>query len=335
MAFGDLIGQRAARELLQRGLRAGRLPAGLLFVGPAGVGKRRFALAVAQALNCPVAPAEGCGACAACQRVERGEHPDVRALSPDGAQIKIGQAREAIQFALGTPFEGRRRVLLVEQADAFNAAAANAFLKTLEEPPAHAQIILISARPDALPATIRSRCPVVRFGLLTLSEVEACLARQGKRPSADLRFLARLAQGRPGAVAGLDLEAFRQQRRTLLELLELLGQGQSVARLLKAAHYFGKLERPEFEATLDILAGLLRDLACLKTHAVVGPGEDADETLIHTDIRAKLQALADRFTLERIHQALARFEAIRRDLTYNINRVLALEAAFLDLTASV
>ncbi|OYT72178.1 MAG: DNA polymerase III subunit delta' [Chloracidobacterium sp. CP2_5A] len=331
MTFDDLIGQPAAKEALRRGLRAGRLPSSLLFGGPEGVGKRPFALAVAQALNCPVAPAEGCGECRSCWRIERGEHPDVRLVAPDGAQIKIGQAREAIQFVVSAPFEGRRRVLIVERADAFNAAAANALLKTLEEPPAHAQIILVSARPDALPATIRSRCPMVRFGLLTPAEVERCLERQGKRPPDDLRFLARLAQGRPGAVAGLDLEAYRQQRRIALELLDLLGQGGAVARLLKAAGYFGKLERPEFEAALSLLAGLLRDLACLKAGAAAD--DQSANLLIHADIRAKLQAIADRFTLERLHRALSRFEAIRRALNRNINRVLAMEAALLDLTS--
>lgn len=334
MAFHDLIGQAAAKSLLQRALRAQRLPAGLLFVGIEGVGKRFCALAVAQALNCPTAPDEGCGVCSACRRIARGEHPDVRLLSPDGSYIKIGQVREAVQFLVGTPFEGRRRVLMVERADAFNTAAANAFLKTLEEPPPHAQIILISARPDALPATIRSRCPMVRFTPLTPAEVEQCLERQGKRPPEDLRLLARLAQGRPGATAGLDLEAYRQQRRIALELLDLLAHGGAVARLLKAAHYFGKLERPEFEAALDVLAGLLRDLACLKAYASdAGQTEEADDALVHADIRAKLQALAERFTLKYIHQALTRFEAIRRDLGRNINRVLAMEAALLDLAA--
>ncbi|MCS7081231.1 MAG: DNA polymerase III subunit delta' [Chloracidobacterium sp.] len=334
MAFQELIGQAAAKELLQRNLRAQRLPSGLLFVGPAGVGKRQYALAVAQALNCPVAPDEGCGACPSCRRIEQGEHPDVKLIAPDGAYIKIGQVREAIQFIVGVPFEGRRRVLLVERADAFNTAAANAFLKTLEEPPSHAQIILISARPDTLPATIRSRCPMVRFTPLTPAEVEQCLGRYAKRPPDDLRFLGRLAQGRPGAVIGLDLEAYRQQRRLVLELLELLSQGRTVARLLKAAGYFGKLERPEFEAVLDLLAGLLRDLTCLKAYASAADQiTDTDDLLIHSDIRAKLQTLADQFTLERLHRALNRFEAIRRDLNRNINRVLALEAVLLDLTA--
>ncbi|MFQ3580418.1 MAG: DNA polymerase III subunit delta' [Chloracidobacterium sp.] len=334
MAFHDLIGQSIAKDLLRRSLHAQRLPTGLLFVGPVGVGKRLCALSVAQALNCQVAPAEGCGTCSVCQRIARGEHPDVKLVAPDGAQIKIGQAREAVRFVTDPPYEARRRVLLFKPADAFNTAAANALLKTLEEPPAHAQLILISARPDALPATIRSRCPQVRFTPLTLDEVEQCLDRQAKRPPADRRLLARLAQGRPGTVVGLDLEDYRQQRKIALEFLGLLTQGTPVTRLLKAANYFGKLERPEFEAALDILASLLRDVTCLKAASLASqPGDSMEDVLTHVDIVSKLQALATQLSLKQLQVALDRFEAIRRNLNRNINRVLAMEAALLSLSA--
>ncbi len=344
MAFHELIGQSAARAFLQRGLATGRLPASLLFTGPSGVGKRQFALALAQALNCPEAPDTGCGHCATCQRIAQGAYFDVQQIAPDGTHIRIGQVREAIHFVTDTPYEGRRRVVIFERADAFNTAAANAFLKTLEEPPAHAQIILISARPDALPATIRSRCPVVRFALLSPDEVEQCLERYARRPPADQRLLARLAQGRPGTVTGLDMEVYRQQRRALLELLTLLGQGNAIPRLLKAAQYFGKLERPDFEFALDILASLIRDLVWLKTAPAVetAAAETShslenqpalEDRLVHSDVQPRLAELANMFPLERLQQVLGRFERIRRDLDRNINRVLALEAALLELSA--
>jgi len=334
MAFHELIGQSAARAFLQRGLASGRLPASLLFTGPAGVGKRQFALALAQALNCPEAPNTGCGRCTTCRRIAQGEYPDVLQVAPDGTHIKIGQVREAIRFATDLPYEGRRRVVIFERVDTFNTAAANAFLKTLEEPPAHAQLILISARPDALPATIRSRCPVVRFVLLSPEEVEQCLEQYARRPPADQRFLARLAQGRPGTVTGLDLEVYRQQRRALLELLTLLGQGNAVPRLLKAAQYFGKLERPEFEFVLDILASLIRDLVYLKATLAAATPRLLEDQLVHSDVQSRLVELAKMFSLDRLQQILNRFESIRRGLDRNINRVLALEAALLELTAT-
>lgn len=331
MAFHELIGQPAARAFLQRGLATGRLPASLLFTGPAGVGKRQFALALAQALNCPEAPDEGCGVCASCRRIAQEEHPDVARIAPDGASIKIGQVRDAIRFVTAGPHEGRRCVAIFERADAFNMAAANAFLKTLEEPPAHAQIILMSACPDALPATIRSRCPVVRFTLLSSEEVVQCLERYAQRPPDDQQFLARLAQGRPGAVVGLDLEVYRQQRRALLELLKLLGQGNAIPRLLKAAQYFGKLERPDFEFALDILASLVRDLVWLKV--APSASESAPLPLVHSDVLPTLKELAALFSPAHLHRMLKRFEDIRRALDRNINRVLALESALLELTA--
>ncbi|MGQ9896206.1 MAG: DNA polymerase III subunit delta' [Acidobacteriota bacterium] len=334
MAFHELIGQSAARTFLQQCLTTKHLPPSLLFAGPSGVGKRQFALALAQALNCREAPDSGCGLCASCRRIAQGEHPDVKQIVPDGAHIKIGQVREAIRFATDLPYEGRRRVVIFDPADALNAAAANALLKTLEEPPAHTQLILLSARPPALPATIRSRCPVVKFTLLSVEEVEQCLNQYARRPPADQRLLARLAQGRPGAVAGLDLEVYRQQRRVILELLMLLGQGNDTARLLKAAQYFGKLERPDFEHALDILASVVRDLVCLKAGLALArmPGL-LEDLLIHSDIQPKLAELANLFLQEHLQRVLSQFESIRRALDRNINRALALEAALLTLAA--
>ena len=180
MPFRDVIGHRRVLELLARSAARDSLPPSLIFAGPAGTGKRLTATALAQALNCqqPISTTEptdaakpsgtgqqhatsldACGRCAACARIARGGHPDVLVLEPgDTGSIKIEQVREAIDSAAYRPFEGRRRVIIVDDADALVPAAQNALLKTLEEPPPSAVFILITARPDMLLPTVRSRC---------------------------------------------------------------------------------------------------------------------------------------------------------------------------------
>ncbi len=167
--------------MLSRTIGRGTLPPSLIF---AGHGTREVAIAVAQALNChspaprpqpPVPGAESavpdrdasidsCGTCIACQRIARGVHPDVLIIEPgDSGSIKVDQIREAIDRAGYRPFEGKRRVVIVDEADALVPSAQNALLKTLEEPPASSVFILLTTTPDLLLATVRSRCVRLTF----------------------------------------------------------------------------------------------------------------------------------------------------------------------------
>ena len=171
MPFRDVIGHDRLVALLARSIRDNRLPPCLIFAGPSGIGKRLTAIAVAQAFNClhPSSVVErlgedSCGTCAACTRIARDVHPDVIVIEPgDSGSIKTEQVRDCIDRAAYRPFEGRRRVVIIDQADALVPSAQNALLKTLEEPPSASTFILVSARPDSLLPTVRSRCPRLTF----------------------------------------------------------------------------------------------------------------------------------------------------------------------------
>ena len=204
MPFRALVGHRRLLGLLSRSIAGASLPPSLIFSGPEGVGKRAAALAVAQALNCPSPVAESesglvldaCGSCPACGRIARGTHPDVQTIAPgESGSIKIEQVREAIAGAAYRPFEGRRRVFLVEEADALVPAAQNALLKTLEEPRPGSVFILIAAKADTLLATVRSRCSRLRFGPLTAGEVASVLVRDRGYGEREARAVAALADG--------------------------------------------------------------------------------------------------------------------------------------------
>lgn len=151
---------------LSRTLETGRVAHAYLFCGPAGCGKHTTAIAFAMALNCDVEPGAGCGRCATCERIAAGIHPDVRTLEPKGAAkiIPIEDVRSQVVAAVGLPpHEARARVFLIEEATSLLGPAANALLKTLEEPPASTHFILGTTAPDKLLPTIRSRCQKVSF----------------------------------------------------------------------------------------------------------------------------------------------------------------------------
>src|SRR5262245_890238 len=140
MPFRDVIGHRRLLALLSRAIQRETLPPSLIFAGPEGVGKRLTALATAQALHCTNPQVtddklDACGVCAACSRTARNVHPDVIVITPtETGLIRIDQVREAIESSSYRPFEGRRRVVIVDEADAMLVQAQNALLKSLEEP---------------------------------------------------------------------------------------------------------------------------------------------------------------------------------------------------------
>src|SRR3954463_12191798 len=222
MPFRDVVGHTRLIDLLSRSVSGSTLPPSLLFAGPSGVGKHLTALAVAQALNCTYttrgsgARAEGsidaCGTCAACTRIARGVHPDVLRVSPgDSGSIKIDQVRDVVDRAQYRPFEGRRRVVIIDEADALVAPAQNALLKTLEEPTPSSVFILVAARPDMLLPTVLSRCPQLRFRPLSLEEMTTALVANG-RTDAEARAVAAAADGSLGQALQASAVDFLESR---------------------------------------------------------------------------------------------------------------------------
>ncbi len=150
MRLADVLGHAQPRALLLRAVVARSVPQSLLFDGPDGVGKRTTALALASAINCqhPDIDGDACGGCSSCRRIARAQHPDVVSLVPnEKGTITVEMAREVIGQASYRPFEARRRVVVIDEADRLQPAAQNALLKTLEEPPPSSMFVLVSVAP--------------------------------------------------------------------------------------------------------------------------------------------------------------------------------------------
>jgi DNA polymerase-3 subunit delta' len=291
MPFRDIAGHLRLTDLLARSIARETLPPSLIFAGPSDSDARAAAIAVAQALNCiridRLAPdalipnpqsliPDACGTCSACVRIARGVHPDVLVVEPgDTGTIKIEQVREIVDRAAYRPFEGKRRVVIVTDADALVPQAQNALLKTLEEPPSSSIFILVTSRPDMLLETVRSRCIRLRF------------AESGTPPvDADAREIAQhvLAQ------AAADDEPARRLEGAK-DLLTNTGAG-------------GAGDREQLASHLRAMGSLLRDVEVLATRA-------DDRALANPDVRPALERLAKAYGGERGVRA---FTAIDRAL---------------------
>src|SRR5262245_24165700 len=275
MPFSSIAGHRPVIDLLSRSLGHNTLPPSLVFAGPDGVGKRLTAVALAQALNC-TRPVDGqaCGACPSCTRIARGVHADVLVVEPgDSGTIKVDQVRDAIDRAAYRPFEGRRRVVIVEEADALVPEAQNALLKTLEEPPPASVFVLVTTRPDVLLPTVQSRCQRLRFGPLSAADVAAVLVRDHGFAEADARAAAAASDGSVGRALEEGADEAIEARDAAARLLQTVSNAGSegagskdraydVRRRLDAAKALagGGGDRDDLTRRLLALSSLLRDL---------------------------------------------------------------------------
>jgi len=179
MPFSDVIGQDRAIAVLRRSITKERVAHAYLFSGIEGCGKKKTALAFVQAVFCGAGKDEACGVCSSCRKVASGQHPDLHLLEPDGAFIKIDQVRELQKELSYRPFEAPKKACIIDGADKFNPNSGNALLKTLEEPPGEALMILIAPERSAVLQTILSRCQALAFQPLPGELIEARLVRDG------------------------------------------------------------------------------------------------------------------------------------------------------------
>ncbi len=321
MRLQDVKGQQRVIHALQRSVNTGRVAHAYLFDGIEGCGRRTTACALIQVLFClqPVA-GDACGVCSSCRKLIAGNHPDLQFLSPlpDKRDISIEQIRELQQVLSLRPFEARRKACLIEPAERMNEKSANALLKTLEEPPGDAILILLTTQPDLLLSTIRSRCQHLRFSPLDDTVVAELLEQQGieRQKAAEL---APLAAGSMQYAAQLDADQDQVLRRELLTGLTH-ASSRSIGSIFDTAETLAG-NRDETLKLFDILTGLIRDLVVLRA---AGESGVANKSLIK-----ELSAESDRFLQVSLMEALELALTTRRAVQGNANPKLSLECFLL------
>lgn len=328
--FRDLIGQARAVRFLQRALMTGRIAHAYLFTGPEGVGKRAAALALARALNCEAGARcevrgagfnDACGVCRSCRKIAGGLHPDVQVIEPDGATVKIEQIRALEAEAALAPYEAKWKVSILDSAERMTEQAANALLKTLEEPPRDTVFILLASAVSALLPTIVSRCQTVTFFPLPRTQVEAVLVGKGMDQS-QAHLIASLSHGSIGYALGPEVASLPTTRD---RLLEELGRGlqDGSAALVGLAEKLGK-DREQLQQHLELLAAWLRDL-------MVAKASGRREWLVNNDRGEEVARRAAGVTLDAILDGLRAVHAAMDQLTRNANARLSIEALLLRL----
>lgn len=262
ITFPGIIGHDRPIAVLKRALANHTVAHAYMFSGESGVGKKLTAVMFAAAVNCPQAgPEGGCGECPSCRKIAAGGHPDVHIISGAGEEIKIDQVRQIQADLALKPFEGSKKVLIIDGAETMNTAAANAFLKTLEEPPGDALIILVTAMPQSLLPTIRSRCQEIRFLPLSRKKLASALAERRSLSEEDSWFLAALAQGSMGRALEMDKDGEKAAREEVRQLRDRLA-GMNPGEVLTQAEALAK-DRERFERAIEIGIEQLRDMLVL------------------------------------------------------------------------
>jgi DNA polymerase-3 subunit delta' len=319
-----LLGHEWAVDMLRHHLKQDSLRHAYLFCGPPGLGRRTLALRLAQALNCPEPPAAGqpCRACRDCRQIEAMQHPDLNVIQAEveGGILKVDQVR-AVQHALSLkPYQAKYRVALFLRFQEANDNAANALLKTLEEAPAHALLLLTADNPEQLLPTIVSRCEILRLRPLPLPAVEADLRARGVDEDR-AHLLAHISGGRPGYARRLVEDAgLLEKREERLNDLQTILPASRVEKFAYA-ELLSK-DKDAMRQTILIWLSYWRDVL-LRVVQVETP-------LTNVDRNMEIEFLAGRLDLPTARRVVNDLESTLDRLERNVNARLLAEVLLLD-----
>ncbi len=359
--LSTIISQKYATTILQNYLREGHVTGSFLLVGPPHVGKATAALQFAKVIQCdhPQPGPDSCDVCSACLAVDTRRHPDVRSVAPTGPSqilripqiwprdgVKDFPPENALLHNLSyAPVRGKRRVFIIEDADAFNEETGNSLLKALEEPPPYATFVLTAPSVSAVLPTIFSRCHTVRFQSVPASEIETALVERGSDTST-ARFLAAYSQGQVGTAIELASdEEMRTARETVILIAQQLSSTRTPIHALKLADELRKAgtklagspkkdtggdeplgSRQSSVAVLEMLAFWYHDLL-----AITASGSDGAQSLVNADHTETLTRIAAHYDVPTLMKAIELVLALRGCVERNANAQIAFEALALRL----
>ena len=322
--FGAYVGNGTGVAVLRTALANDRIAHAYLLTGPSQVGKRTLARLFAAGAVCPrhTAHSGPCGECRSCRLVLKDAHPDVRLVAPESGRrgVTIEQVRQLEHDAGLRPYEGARKAFILVGADSMPEPAANALLKTLEEPPEDTVLLLTASDLSQVLPTIASRCREAALRPVSPQEIAAGLVAHGAEPE-HAALLARLAGGRPGwAIAALGDPSRLEARAQQVEQLEGLLAQRRIARLPVAAG-FG--DAAAAKAALDVWLGWWRDALLVQ--------QECTDLVANADRLEPLRRLGAAHPTAQVWRAMARVQEARQQLDANANVRLAMEALLLDL----
>lgn len=327
----NLLGHEWAVDMLRRHVARGEMRHAYLFAGAPGLGRRTLALRLAQALNCekPVAPGEPCFVCRTCKQIDAMQHPDLAIIQAvdedgvgkDGGTLRVDQIREVQRTLNLKPYQSPFRVALFLRFHEANDNAANALLKTLEEAPTHAILLLTADNPEQLLPTINSRCEILRLRPLPLETIVADLFDHGVDEDR-ARLLAHISGGRPGFARKLveDATVLEKREERLNDLQTILPSSR-----VEKFSYAEKLakDKDAMRQTILVWLSYWRDVLL----RVAG----AETPLINVDRNMEIEFLAGRLNLSAARKVVSDHESALEKMERNVNSRLLAEVLLMDL----
>lgn len=338
MLLSGILGQVPAIAILRNALTHDRLAHAYLFIGPAGVGKKQTALALAHAVQCNEANPDGCGACISCVQVLAGTHPDLRVVGPEAGKqsIAIDQVRDLQRVLSLRPVQGKKKIAILEDAHSLTPQAQSALLKMVEEPSGDALLVLLTLNSATLSRPLLSRCQQVRFAPLPTPVIEEILVRTQDKEPALAHTLALYSRGSIGRALVLDPDVFTEERRYVEEALQKLDT-TSFVDLSRVAEWLVadrvRKSAKNADATgerasgSDRLAIVLSWYEEVLRYAVLG----TEGVVRHHECLNAIAKLATKLGVEGALQQLSVVYATIQALGRNANRQLAVEDMLLQL----
>jgi len=333
LLFKEIIGQEKAIDFLRRVAANDKIASAYLFAGIQGIGKTTTAMAFALLLNCTEPENEdGCGKCTSCLRIIDGNHPDIILVGLDEEKTAIGinQIREINRQLAFAPVLASYRVIIIDPAEKMTVEAANAFLKSLEEPPPGTVFILTVRDPKELLPTIVSRCQRVPFKPLPTGEIANWLITERSVDREDARILARLSEGSLGTALRMAEEDLLAERVSWIEMLDRAINGSPDVLLEAAQKFFdlGKKGKEPKDAKIALVLGIwkswFRDMLFMKL-------EGAKELIVNTDRIENLSTAASGYSVDRLMKSLAVIASAEHDLIENRNQLFLIERSLFGL----
>ncbi len=328
ISWHDIRGQERPLDILRRALDTGRVHHAYLFTGLEGVGKFMTAHAFSALVNCLERPEgefrDACGSCSSCRKIGQLQHPDLMVIEPDGTRIKIDQIREVQKASSKAPYEARYRMVIIDQAHTMTEQAANALLKTLEEPATRMRLILVTDQPHMLLDTIISRCQILRFGALETDDVVELLedltadsdAFEEPVPAQELAVAAGYGEGSVGRSFAVLESGMLDARKDVIQQVMSLPAQRPVPLLDLAEELSGS--RDEFVRKLDVLKLFFRDVMMYQATG-------STDRLVNRDLVSQVDEYAGDVDREAVLDLLDDIRQAQNKLDRNVHAQLIAE----------
>jgi DNA polymerase-3 subunit delta' len=349
MSFANVLNQEIPKQILSGALKKDMFASAYLFYGEAGIGKWALALELAKAINCEDDENKPCDKCTSCKKIDKLIHPDVKMIFPvpsvktpeeierfkkekiqepytivkfeKNVNIPVDQIREMQKELYLKPFEGKKKVVIINEAENMHPASANSLLKTLEEPPLDSHLILTTTDINRLLPTVVSRCQQIRFSKIHSSLIEKRLIERHQIPDDKALFYAKLSNGSLGKALDYVQGEKENIRNDAIFLVKTAIEGQTLDLIQKVEKLLNQWDKNSILEMFEFLISLFRDI-----YLTLETFKTDKEELLNYDMASEVVKLSERFKRQnKVEEALKLIDQIRMDCkTKNVNLKLAL-----------